>query len=159
MSRRGTRFRPPKMGRASSRPITMPSLMGLGLSKFARRQGSTKFDVFVFVRHAFGKTEFVNAMSPWRSWSWETSLVPLDRGRFVCAPAFDFLCSKLGGANSELKIRKLRNFGRFFGYKWRQNQPMRVKLGSLEEYGGPLQCTKFNPDRSRGWYSLPPKFN
>ena len=28
------------------------------------------------------------------------------------------------------------------------NQPMNVKLGSLEEYGGPLQCTKFDPDRS-----------
>jgi len=28
---------------------------------------------------------------------------------------------------------------------------MKVKLGTLEDNGGLLQCTKFDPDRSRGW--------
>jgi len=27
---------------------------------------------------------------------------------------------------------------------------MKVTLGSLEEYGDPVQCTKFDPDRSTG---------
>ena len=74
-------------------------------------------------------------------------------------PRSTFCAAGLGGATSELKIRKLRNSGSFFGYKWRQNQPMKVKLGILEEYVGPLQCTKFDPDwpREAGTGALPPK--
>ena len=81
------------------------------------------FYVF-FVCHAFEKTEFVNAISPrvvvekqvWYRWIGKVCR---------CATVFDFLCSSLGGATSELGIRKLRNFCFFLSAISGNNQPMK----------------------------------
>jgi len=54
-------------------------------SDFTCHRGGQKRWVFVclFVRHACERQEFVCPISPWRRWSTETILMPLDRGRFV----------------------------------------------------------------------------
>jgi len=60
--------------------ITTPSLVGLG---FHPPPGGQKGWVSLFVCLFVWTSEFVRPISPWRSWSTEMILMPLDRGRFV----------------------------------------------------------------------------
>ena len=102
--------------------ITMPSLVGLG---FHPPPGGQKRWVFaclsvcLFVsRHAFERQKkIVRPISPWRRWSTETILMPLDRGRFVvvhpCSTLSD-CCQLATTLNAEVqKIGKIDKIGGF----------------------------------------------
>ena len=66
--------------------ITMPSFVGLG---YHPPLGQPKRLSFLFVCLSVCSSRFwtseivVHPISPWRHWSTETILIPLDRGRFV----------------------------------------------------------------------------
>jgi len=57
---------------------------------------------------------------------------------------------QLGGATSEVKIRKLRYFWRSFRLQVATDLTEEGKIGQFRRIWGPLQYTKFDPDRSRG---------
>ena len=64
--------------------ITMPNLVGLGFHPHRGSQKRWVFFVCLFVCPSlFWTSEIVRPISPWRHWSTETILMPLDRGTFV----------------------------------------------------------------------------
>ena len=106
-------------------------------SNFTRRRGGQKLSflsvclsVCLFVcPPRFWTSEIVRPISPWRRWSTETILMPLDRGRFVVVhPCLTFsdCCQLATTLNAE--VQKRQKLG-FFANRGRQNKPIETKFG------------------------------
>ena len=103
--------------------ITMPGLVGLG---FHPPPGWWKTLSFLSVchafpvrhdlsvRHAFERSEFVRLISPWRRWSTEMILMPLDRGRFVVVhPCWTFSDCRQLSTSLNAEVQKTSKIGVF----------------------------------------------
>ena len=110
--------------------ITMSSLVGLGFHPPPGWLKTLSFFVCLSVHHAFER-QFVHPISPWRRWSAETILIPLDRGRIVAVhwcSTFSDCCQLATPLNAE--VQKMAKLG-VFANKGRQNKPIETKFGML----------------------------
>jgi len=81
----------------------------------------------------FWTSEFVHPVSPWRRWSTETILIPLDRGRFIVVhpcSTFNFsdCCQLATPLNAE--VYKAAKIVFFFAAIGRQNKLIEAKFGT-----------------------------
>ena len=77
----------------------------------------------------FWMSEIVRPILPWRRWSTETILMPLDRGRFVVVhpcPTFSDCCQLATPLNAEVQ----KNGKNCFCQQGRQNKPIETKFGT-----------------------------
>jgi len=99
--------------------ITMPSLVVLGFHPPPGQPKTLSFFVCLSVCPSvcsshFSMSEIVRPISPWRRWSTETMLIPLDRGRFVVVrpcSTFSDCCQLATPLNTE--VQKVAKIGVF----------------------------------------------
>jgi len=108
--------------------ITVPSLVGLGFH-WPRVAENVEFFCLSVCSSRFWTWEIVRPISPWRRWSTERILMPLDRGRFVVVhpcSTFSDCCQLAKPLNSEVqKTAKIV----FFAARGRQNKAIETKFG------------------------------
>ena len=105
----------------------------LWCSDFTRLRGRQKRWGFLFVclsvcSSRFWTLEIVRPISPWRCWSTETILIPLDSRRFVVAHScstFSDYCQLATPLNA--KVQKTVKIGIFRHYRT-QNKPIETKV-------------------------------
>ena len=114
--------------------ITMPSLVGLGFHSPPGQPKTLSFfclSVCLFVCSSrFWTSEVVRQISPWRRWSTETILIPLDRGRFVVVHRVQL--SQIAANWRYHKMPKSKN-GKIWGIfaaRERLNKSIETKFGT-----------------------------
>ena len=108
-----------------------PCQVWWGLDFTRRRDGEKRWVFCLSVcSSCFWMSEFVRQISPWRHWSTETILIPLDRGRFAVVhpcSTFSDCCQLATQLNAEVK--KTAKIG-VFAATGRQNKLIETKFGT-----------------------------
>jgi len=144
--------------------ITMPSLVELG---FHPPPGWPKTLIFFVCLclsvcpSCFWMSEIVCPISPWRHWSTETILMPLDRGRFVVVhpcSTFSDCCQLATPLNAE--VQKTAKIGVFptssLPERDRINRP-RLNLARKRTTRSAIAHQIWLLSVKGGWYRSPPK--
>ena len=102
-------------------------------------------------------SEIVRPISPWRHWSTETILTPLDRGRFVvlypCLTLSD-CCQLATTLNAEVQKRQKLEF---FANRGRQNKPNPDEIWHASVYRGSAIAHQIWPSSVKGVGTGAPK--